>query len=140
LPTGAVWHAKRCRRGDRLVHMRRRRSGAAAGFATGLLAIYFVPTGGWPLYVVLVIAVAALGGYLIGKWSAVGVAVGCNIAFSALDLFAYEDVFRITPNHDSALLAVILVGQSLVSVMATAMAVRLRRGSAARERARPSLL
>jgi hypothetical protein len=37
--------------------MRLRSLSAAAGFAAGLLAIYFVPTGGWPLYVVLVLAV-----------------------------------------------------------------------------------
>lgn len=101
---------------------------AAAGFAAGLLAIYFVPTGGWPLYVVLVLAVSLLGGYVIGQWWAVGVALGSNIVFSALYLFAYDDIFRITPNHDSARVAMILVAQLFVSVVATAMAVRLRRG------------
>jgi hypothetical protein len=101
---------------------------AAAGFAAGLLAIYFVPTGGWPLHVVLVLMVSLLGGYVIGQWWAVGVALGSNIVFSALYLFAYDDLFRITPNHDSARVAVILTGQLLVSVVATAMAVRLRRG------------
>jgi hypothetical protein len=100
---------------------------AAAGFATGLLAIYFVPTGGLPLYIVLVLAVSLLGGYMIGRWWAVGVALGSNIVFSALYLFAYDDLFRITPNHDSSRVAVILMGQSFVSVVATAMAVRLRR-------------
>lgn len=65
---------------------------AAAGFATGLLAIYFVPTGGWPLEVVLVLAVSLLGGYMIGQWWAVGVALGSNIVFSALYLFAYDDL------------------------------------------------
>jgi hypothetical protein len=33
---------------------------AAAGFAAGLLVIYFVPTGGWSLYGVLVLAVSLL--------------------------------------------------------------------------------
>ena len=101
---------------------------AAAGFAAGLLAIYFVPTGGWPLYVVLVLAVSLLGGYMIGQWWAVGVALGSNIVFSALYLLAYDNLFRITPNHDSSRVAVILAGQLLVSVSATAMAVWLRRG------------
>jgi hypothetical protein len=101
---------------------------AAAGFAAGLLAIYFVPAGGWPLYVVLVLAVSLLGGYVIGQWWAVGVALGSNIVFSALYLFAYDDIFRITPNHDSARVAMILAGQLFVSVIAAATAVRLRRG------------
>jgi hypothetical protein len=96
---------------------------AAAGFATGLLAIYFVPTGGWPLDIVLVLAVSLLGGYMIGQWWAVGVAVGSNIVFSTLYLFAYDDLFRITPNHDSSRVAVILAGQLLVSAIATAVAV-----------------
>jgi hypothetical protein len=108
--------------------MRFRSSSAAAGFAAGLLAIYLVPTGGWPLYVVLVLVVSSLGGYVIGQWWAVGVALGSNIVFSALYLFAYDDLFRITPNHDSSRVAVVLAGQLLVSVVATAMAVRLRRG------------
>ena len=114
--------------GDRLGLMRFRSSSAAAGFAAGLLAIYLVPTGGWPLYVVLVLVVSSLGGYVIGQWWAVGVALGSNIVFSALYLFAYDDLFRITPNHDSSRVAVVLAGQLLVSVIATAMAVRLRRG------------
>jgi hypothetical protein len=111
--------------GPALMHLRS--LSAAAGFAAGLLAIYFVPTGGWPLYVVLVLAVSLLGGYMIGQWWAVGVALGSNIVFSALYLFAYDDLFRITPNHDSSRVAVILTGQSFVSVVATAMSVRLRR-------------
>jgi hypothetical protein len=101
---------------------------AAAGFAAGLLAIYFVPTGGWPLDIVLVLAVSLSGGYMIGQWWAVGVASGSNIVFSALYLFAYDDLFRIAPNHDSSRVAVILAGQLLVSVIATAMAVWQRRG------------
>jgi hypothetical protein len=101
---------------------------AAAGFAAGLLAIYFVPTGGWPLYVVLVLVVSLLGGYMIGQWWAVGVALGSNIVFSALYLFTYEDLFRIAPNHDSSRVAVILAGQFFVSVIVTAVAVWLRRG------------
>ena len=100
---------------------------AAAGFATGLLAIYFVPTGGWPLDIVLVLAVSLLGGYMIGQWWAVGVAVGSNIVFSTLYLFAYDNLFRITPNHDSSRVAVILAGQLLVSAIATAVAVWQRR-------------
>jgi hypothetical protein len=108
--------------------MRFRSLNAAAGFAAGLLVIYFVPTGGWPLYIVLVLAVSLLGGYVIGQWWAVGVALGSNIVFSTLYLFAYDDLFRITPNHDSARVAVILAGQLFVSVIATAMAVWLRRG------------
>jgi hypothetical protein len=108
--------------------MRLHSSSAAAGFAAGLLAIYFVPTGGWPLYVVLVLVVSLLGGYVIGQWWAVGVALGSNIVFSTLYLFAYDDLFRITPNHDSTRVAAILAGQLFVSVIATAMAVWLRRG------------
>lgn len=100
---------------------------AAAGFATGLLAIYFVPTGGWPLYLVLVLAVSLPGGYMIGQWWAVGVALGSNIVFSGLYLFAYDDLFRITPNHDSSRVAAILAGQLLVSTIATAVAVWQRR-------------
>jgi hypothetical protein len=100
----------------------------AAGFAAGLLAIYFVPTGVWPLYVVLVLSVSLLGGYMIGQWWAVGVALGSNIVFSALYLFAYDNFFRITPNHNSSRVALILAGQLFVSVIATAMAVRQRRG------------
>ncbi len=76
--------------GPALMHLRS--LSAAAGFATGLLAIYFVPTGGWPLEVVLVLAVSLLGGYMIGQWWAVGVALGSNIVFSALYLFAYDDL------------------------------------------------
>lgn len=113
--------------GDRLDLMRLHNSRAAAGFAAGLLAIYFVPTGGWPLYIVLVLAVSLLGGYMIGQWWAVGVALGSNIVFSALYLFAYDDLFRITPNHDSSRVAVILAGQLLVSAIATAVAVLQRR-------------
>jgi hypothetical protein len=109
--------------------MRLRRLSVTAIFAAGLLAIYFVPTGGWPLYVILVLVVSLLGGYMIGQWWAVGVALGSNIVFSALYLFAYDNIFRITSNHDSSRVVVILVGQLLVSVMATAMAVRLQRGA-----------
>ena len=54
-----------------------------------------MPTGGWPLYVVLVLAVSLLGGYMIGQWWQSGVALGSNIVFSALYLFAYDDLFRI---------------------------------------------
>jgi hypothetical protein len=111
--------------GPALMHLRS--LSAAAGFATGLLAIYFVPTGGWPLDIVLVLAVSLLGGYMIGQWWAVGVAVGSNIVFSTLYLFAYDDLFRITPNHDSSRVAVILAGQLLVSAIATAVAVWQRR-------------
>jgi hypothetical protein len=98
---------------------------AATGFAAGLLAIYFVPAGGWALYVVLVVSL--LGGYMIGQWWAVGVSLGSNMVFSALYLFAYDDLFRITPNHDTSRVAVILAGQLFVSVIVTAMAVWLRR-------------
>jgi hypothetical protein len=107
--------------------MRLRSLSVAAGFAAGLLAIYFVPTGGWRLYVVLVLAVSLLGGYMIGQWWAVGVALGSNIVFSALYLFAYDDLFRITPNHNSSRVAVILAGQLLVTAIATAVAVLQRR-------------
>jgi hypothetical protein len=103
---------------------------SAAAFAGGLLAIYYVPTGPWPLYAALVLAVALCGGFLIGRPWAVRLAVGCNIVFSALYLFAYDDLFRVTRNHDSARLLAILVGQSLISVVATALAVRLRRSAA----------
>lgn len=101
----------------------------ATGFAAGLLASYFMPTEGWPLYVLLVLAVALLGGYIIGRWWAVGLAIGCNMIFALLNLYTYNDVFRIGRHHDPTRIAVILLGQSLVSVTATAMAVRLRRGS-----------
>jgi hypothetical protein len=70
----------------------------------------------------------ATGGYAIGQWWAVGIALGSNIVFSALYLFAYDNIFRVTPSHDSSRVAVILAGQLLVSVIATAMAVWLRRG------------
>ena len=76
----------------------------------------------------LVLVVSLLGGYMIDQRWAVGVALGSNIVFSVLYLFAYDDLFRITPNRDSARVAVILMGQLLVSVIATAMAVWLRRG------------
>jgi len=49
--------------------------------------------------------------------------LGSNIVFSALYLFAYDDLFRITPNHDSTRVAAILAGQLFVSAIATAMAV-----------------
>jgi hypothetical protein len=101
------------------------------------VAIYFVPTGGWQLYVVLVLAVSSLGGYTIGRWWAVVVALGSNILLSALYLLAYHYLFRIRPSHDSARVAAILLGQSLVSALATGMAVRLR-GSVASPFARPS--
>ncbi len=116
----------------KLTLMRLHRLSAAAGFGAGLLAMYFVPTGGWPLYVFLVLAIALLGGYMIGEWWAVGVALGCNVAFSALYLFAYDCLFRITRSHDSARVVLILVAQSLVSVVTTATAVRLRQGFAGR--------
>src|ERR1700739_484973 len=103
--------------------MRPRGTSAGLRFAVALLAIYFVRSGGWPLYVVLVLAVSMLGGYLIGHWWAVGVSLGINISFLALYLPTYEYVLRITSNHDVGREAVILVGHTIVSAAATAVGI-----------------
>jgi hypothetical protein len=104
-------------------------------FAVALGSAFFVP-GGWLAHAAVVVAVPLVGGRLIGRWSAVAVAVVSNVALSGVYLFARENVFRVTGDHDFGRVALILAAQSLVSVLATAVAVSWRRRVDARVRVR----
>lgn len=105
---------------------------AGVAFAAALLAIYWVRSAGWPQYVVLVLAVSMLGGYLIGRWWAVAVSLGTNIVFLALYLPAYEYVFKITSSHNIGREAAVLVGHTILSAAATAVGIWTRRRRLAR--------
>lgn len=106
--------------------MRLRRRGLAAIFAIGLIAVYFSRTG-WLLYTALVVGVSMLGGWAIGRRWAVGVAVGVNVAFSAFALIALTLHFGVQSHgHPTSVVALVFLGQVLVSASATAAALRLR--------------
>lgn len=123
---------------DRNRRHRRRRSDRRmwlGAFAVALGSAFFVP-GGWLAHAAVVVAVPLVGGRLIGRWSAVAVAVVSNVALSGVYLFARENVFRVTGDHDFGRVALILAAQSLVSVLATAVAVSWRRRVDARVRVR----
>ncbi len=110
---------------------RRRGSGNSSpaclgAFAVAFACVYFVP-GGWLAHLALVVAVPLIGGHLVGRWSAVVIAAVSNLALAGTYLFAYDHVFRVTREHNSARVALILAVQSLVSVLVTAIAVSRRR-------------
>jgi len=114
--------------------MRLRRMGAAPAAVAGtLLVVIIVRAGGWPLYLGLVLAVSLLGGYVIGRWWAVGIAFATSAASSALPLAAVAYLFRHPPRES---VAAILFAQSLLSGAATALAVWLRRGVSDSRRSR----
>ena len=114
--------------------MRLRRMGAAPAAVAGtLLMVIIVRAGGWPLYLGLVLAVSLLGGYVIGRWWAVGIAFATSIASSVLVLVAVAYLLRPPPREA---VAAILIAQSLLSGGATALAVWLRRGLADPRRTR----
>ena len=111
-----------------------RRMGAAPAAVAGtLLVVIIVRAGGWPLYLGLVLAVSLLGGYVIGRWWAVGIAFATSVASSALPLGAAAYLFSHPPRES---VAAILFAQSLLSGAATALAVWLRRGVSDPQRSR----
>jgi hypothetical protein len=108
-----------------------RRAALGVAFAFALIAVYFTGRGGWPIYTALVVGVSVLGGWMIGRSWAVYLGLAVNIAFSALSVAADVLLFHVDQGHHRSAgeIALIYVGQALVSATATAAAVRLR-GSA----------
>jgi len=106
--------------------MRLRRIMLGIGFAAGLVAVYFVPSGRVATYLMVVFAASMLGGLTIGRWWAVAVALGTNIVFSAFLVSVVVLFFQARSHHDLNNAIALVLSQILISAAATAAAVWLR--------------
>ena len=107
--------------------MRLLRLALAPIFAAALIASYFTH-GGWFVYFAVVVGISMLGGLLIARRWAVAVAFVVNLAFSALLVIALDTEFTGRElAHTVRLFAMLMLGQTVLSTTATAVAVQLRR-------------
>lgn len=105
--------------------MRLRRMMLGIGFAAGLMAVYFVPSGGIAIYLTVVCVASLIGGLMIGRWWAVSVALGTNVVFSVVLILAFVFLFRVRSHHDLGSVIALVLGQIFISAAATAAAVWL---------------
>jgi len=100
------------------------------GFAAVLLLIPFTPVS-FGLYLVLMLAASTAGGLLIGRRSAIYVALGTLSAFGLLKAWGDVYVFKIKPGTHPELFVLVALNLALalVCASATAAGVRVRKSN-----------